>query len=394
MKLLGSRTRTPLLALVAGALCAAGVLVGAPAASADGGVTANNDAYSTLTNQTIVIGAPGVLANDTSTGGPLTAGVQTNPSRGTLELGADGSFRYQPPLNFVGAETFQYYAIDGLGGRAIGTVTVTINSSVPFAVADSYTVQTGLYLNVPAPGLLENDRDPSGGTLSVDSLTQPAHGALIGYTDGSFTYVSDANYLGTDTFTYEATNGTARVTATATILVSATGAGSPTAAPAPAGAAAAGGSLAALPPAPGASTGGGTTTTPPPTTGGQPAATAPDLKVTVAKKRAAAKKWALVATVANVGTGATTRKVTVTAVAAKGAKVTKVKAPRGWKCSIKKLSATCTMPKVMAKNAKAKIAYSVTTTKGTKRTVRVTALTVGDTVKKNNAVTVSVPAKG
>ena len=384
MKLLGSRTRTPLLALVAGALCAAGVLVGAPAASADGGVTANNDAYTTQTNQTIVIGAPGVLANDTSTGGPLTAGVQTNPSRGTLELGADGSFRYQPPLNFVGAETFQYYAIDGLGGRAIGTVTVTINQSVPFAVADSYTVQTGLYLNVPAPGLLENDRDPSGGTLSVDSLTQPAHGALIGYTDGSFTYVSDANYLGTDTFTYEATNGTSRVTATATILVSATGAGSPTAAPAPAGAAAAGGSLAELPPAPGASTGGGTS-------GGS--SSAPDLKVTVAKRRSAAKKWALVATVANIGTGATTKKVTVTAVAAKGAKVTKVKAPRGWKCSIKKLTATCTLPTPMAKSAKAKIAYTVTTTKGTKRTVRVTALTAGDTVKKNNVVTVAVPAK-
>ena len=43
-------------------------------------------------------------------------------------------------------------------------------------------------------------------------MTGPAHGTLTLNPDGSFTYVPDANFNGVDTFTYQASDGTATST--------------------------------------------------------------------------------------------------------------------------------------------------------------------------------------
>lgn len=73
-----------------------------------------------------------------------------------------------------------------------------------------------------SPGsLLGNDIDTSGGgTLGVDSFTQPANGTLMLNADGTFTYTPNANFFGVDTFTYTATDGTsASGSATVTVNV-------------------------------------------------------------------------------------------------------------------------------------------------------------------------------
>ena len=68
-------------------------------------------------------------------------------------------------------------------------------------------MSTNLGLTVPPPGILEDyedvDEDPLTGVL----MTGPAHGTLTLNLDGSFTYVPAANYNGTDTFTYQASDG-------------------------------------------------------------------------------------------------------------------------------------------------------------------------------------------
>ena len=62
-------------------------------------------------------------------------------------------------------------------------------------------------------GLLANDSDidPSS-VLTAVLVTGPAHGTLTLNPDGSFTYVPDANFNGVDTFTYQASDGTATST--------------------------------------------------------------------------------------------------------------------------------------------------------------------------------------
>ena len=60
-------------------------------------VTAVDDAYSTTTNQPLVVPGPGVLANDVNPDGvSLVPQVVTGPAHGTLTLNGDGSFTYTP----------------------------------------------------------------------------------------------------------------------------------------------------------------------------------------------------------------------------------------------------------------------------------------------------------
>ena len=74
----------------------------------------------------------------------------------------------------------------------------------PGAVADSYTTANVGTLAVSASGgVLAND---TGGPLQLISHTDPAHGSLTLNPNGSFEYVPQAGYTGTDSFTYTVAN--------------------------------------------------------------------------------------------------------------------------------------------------------------------------------------------
>ncbi|MGQ0805505.1 MAG: Ig-like domain-containing protein [Actinomycetota bacterium] len=69
--------------------------------------------------------------------------------------------------------------------------------------------------------VLANDTDPDGDTLFVRSFSDPANGSVIDNPDGTITYSPDAGFVGTDTFTYTASDGEFDDTATVTITVEA-----------------------------------------------------------------------------------------------------------------------------------------------------------------------------
>jgi VCBS repeat-containing protein len=165
-----------------------------------------------------------VLANDTDADGdPLTATVMTQPQNGTLTLNADGSFNYTPTPGYSGSDSFVYQASDGTISSNPTTVTLTINAvnHAPVAAADSYTVAQDATLTVPADqGVLANDTDIDNDTLHAILVQQPANGSVTLNDDGSFTYVPTTGFSGTDTFTYQASDGTdtsAETTVTITI---------------------------------------------------------------------------------------------------------------------------------------------------------------------------------
>src|SRR5207244_3038711 len=62
-------------------------------------------------------------------------------------------------------------------------------------------------LVVAAPGVLSNDSDAEGDSLSAVPISGPSHGTLALNADGSFIYTAAANFNGTDTFTYSANDG-------------------------------------------------------------------------------------------------------------------------------------------------------------------------------------------
>ena len=75
---------------------------------------ANDDSYDVTKNTTLNVAAPGVLSNDTDADNdPLTAVLDIDVTFGSLSLNADGSFDYTPNTDFVGQESFSYFANDG-----------------------------------------------------------------------------------------------------------------------------------------------------------------------------------------------------------------------------------------------------------------------------------------
>jgi VCBS repeat-containing protein len=175
----------------------------APVATADSYV-ANEDTVLT------VGAAGGLLANDSDTeSNPLTAVLVTGPAHGSLTLNADGSFSYTPDENFSGADSFTYKANDGAADGNTVTVALTVNGTndAPAAIKESFELDEDTTLTVAAPGLLSNDIDPDGDTLTAVLGTGPAHGTLTLNADGSFTYTPDENFSGQDSFTYRASDG-------------------------------------------------------------------------------------------------------------------------------------------------------------------------------------------
>ena len=169
---------------------------------------ANDDAYIINEDNPLSVGAPGILSNDTGTG-TLTATLVSNVGNGTLNLSSDGSFAYSPNPNFSGLDIFIYKACVGpicSSGATVRITVVPVNDP-PVAVNDVYGVNEDSTLNVAAPGVLGNDSDVDGDTLSAILVNSVSNGTLTLNTDGSFTYTPNPNYSGMDFFTYKANDG-------------------------------------------------------------------------------------------------------------------------------------------------------------------------------------------
>jgi VCBS repeat-containing protein len=180
-------------------------------------------AYPAVEDQTLnVPAATGVLANDSDVeNSPLTAVLKTQGSKGTVTLNPNGSFSYVPNPNAFGFDTFTYAAFDGSVESAPATVTIDLApvDDVPVANNDSYSTPEDETLSIPAPGILANDQEFDLQALTLTKLTDPLHGDLTLNADGSFTYVPDPDFFGTDSFTYTVFDGTSTPSAPATVTI-------------------------------------------------------------------------------------------------------------------------------------------------------------------------------
>ncbi len=101
----------------------------------------------------------------------------------------------------------------GLGGRETAIAaplrSTTFINAAPIANDDVYTTTEYVALNVSAPGVLDNDIDPDGGTLTATLATNTSNGSVALNPDGAFVYEPSPGFSGVDTFTYMAANGEA-----------------------------------------------------------------------------------------------------------------------------------------------------------------------------------------
>jgi protein-disulfide isomerase len=110
----------------------------------------------------------------------------------------------------------------GAGGIVTVTVHLSDVAEAPVALGDTYETSFEAELNVGAQeGVLANDSDPDGDSLTAVIVAQPSDGTIQLNSDGSFIYTPNDEFSGTDSFTYTATDGTlTSETATVTIVVS------------------------------------------------------------------------------------------------------------------------------------------------------------------------------
>ena len=95
----------------------------------------------------------GILANDGDPDGdPLTVSLEHDVTQGTLSLGIEGFFTYQPDEGFTGTDSFTYFANDGQADSNPATVTISVGpvNRAPQAQNDSYVTERNEPLVVAA----------------------------------------------------------------------------------------------------------------------------------------------------------------------------------------------------------------------------------------------------
>lgn len=133
-----------------------------------------------------------LTGSDLETPTELTFALLSGPASGTLTLNPDGTFTYDPVANFTGAVSFRFTVTDGgddeldcgcplepsgftaspprTSTSAFVTINVTAVNDPPVAGDDSYNVTAGESLTVTPAGILGNDTDIEGNTLSVSTV--------------------------------------------------------------------------------------------------------------------------------------------------------------------------------------------------------------------------------
>ena len=168
------------------------------------------DRYSVAAGDTLLVEAPGILANDYDPDGTaLTALSFVQGDDGEVDLNTAGRFQYVPDPGFSGEESITYSIRDADGDTDFGSVTIFVYDAnrAPVAAKDVYYTPAGTTLSIDAPGLLVNDIDPDGDALTVQSFTAPPSGTMSVLTNGSFVYTPPAGFVGEVDLGYSIVDG-------------------------------------------------------------------------------------------------------------------------------------------------------------------------------------------
>lgn len=151
------------------------------------------------------INVGGVLINMFSTGdNPVNGILGDRIHAGTVISGVVANY-YLTLINsvrnpdiplFTDQELLQTAGLSSGGG-----------SQTPVASNDAASTAEDTTLTIAAPGVLGNDSAPNGSPITAQLVAGPARGSLTLNSNGSFTYVPNANVNGGDSFTYRASDG-------------------------------------------------------------------------------------------------------------------------------------------------------------------------------------------
>ena len=139
---------------------------------------------------------------------PRTYTVTGAASNGAVVItnGSTGAYTYTPNPNFNGSDSFIFTAKDLSGATSSAVVSITV-VPVNDAPVASNAAASGNEDTVIAGSVTASDIE--GDTLTYSVVTGPGKGAVTLKADGAFSYTPNANFNGSDSFTYKAYDGAA-----------------------------------------------------------------------------------------------------------------------------------------------------------------------------------------
>ncbi|NCQ69135.1 MAG: tandem-95 repeat protein [Microcystis aeruginosa W13-16] len=152
-------------------------------------ISVSNKGTIILDKLTTLQGIDQITAN---TGGYIDLSDVTTLSSNYTQIIADGTGSIIDLSNLTSFTGLTFTATNG------GVIRVR-----PVSRDDAYQLNEDSTLTIAAAqGVLANDINITGQPLSVETVTTTNHGTLSLAADGSFTYTPNADYVGTDSFTY------------------------------------------------------------------------------------------------------------------------------------------------------------------------------------------------
>ncbi len=184
----------------------------APVATPLDAITTVDNAPLTLNTASSFTDADGDTLTYSATGLPagLSIDAVTGLITGTIDKAASQG-------GTGGVYTVTILADDGNGGITPVTLTITITNPAPNAGDDVAITNEDTPVSGSVAG---NDSDPDGDTLTFTKASDPLNGTVVVNSDGTYTYTPNAEFHGTDSFTYtvdDGNGGTKTQTVTITI---------------------------------------------------------------------------------------------------------------------------------------------------------------------------------
>jgi CSLREA domain-containing protein len=159
----------------------------------------------------------GITASSTDPNGPaVTYSITGDTSGGGFGINSSSGVVTLVDSTKIDYETAPGHAhsitVVATGGALTSSqiFTIAVADLAPVGTNDSYSDSEGVTLNIPVPGVLVNDSDcRNGATLTAILATPPSHASSFTLNaNGSFSYMPNTGYFGSDSFTYQPNDGT------------------------------------------------------------------------------------------------------------------------------------------------------------------------------------------
>ncbi|CAB1063265.1 T1SS secreted agglutinin RTX, partial [Olavius sp. associated proteobacterium Delta 1] len=137
---------------------------------------------------------------------------------GDIYIADNNDLDYETATSYMLTVEVEDSGLPPLNNTAMITVDVTDVNESPAAVDDNVATDEDTAVTV---NVLANDSDVDGDGLSVVAVTDPAKGTAAINEDSSVSYTPEADFFGSDSFTYTISDGELTATGTVTVSMSA-----------------------------------------------------------------------------------------------------------------------------------------------------------------------------